>query len=125
MQINIILRYRWAVFVASYILGHLFCVKAQLSSLLAGHDCTWYEYGMLLLIGAVYGVSVGPWGFPGTRFPGNLRPVFPVSRESEKVGYLFIYNWDPNIWSILLSDTTYQEVWKQVFLQPFFTWSTR
>ena len=27
------------VFVASYILGHLCGVKAQLSSLLAGHDC--------------------------------------------------------------------------------------
>ena len=33
-------RYRWPFFVASYILGHLWGVKAQLSSLLAGHDCT-------------------------------------------------------------------------------------
>ena len=40
MQINVMVRYRWAFFIASYILGHLFCVKAQLSSLLAGHDCS-------------------------------------------------------------------------------------
>ena len=40
MQMNIMVRYRWAFFVASYILGHLWGVKAQLSSLLAGHDCT-------------------------------------------------------------------------------------
>ena len=36
---------------------------------------TRFKDGILLLIGALYGVNGGPWG--GTRFPGNLRPVFP------------------------------------------------
>ena len=39
MQMNIIVRYRWALFVASYILGHLCGVKVKLYQLLGTEDC--------------------------------------------------------------------------------------
>ena len=96
MQMNIIVRYRWAFLSFLHVKRHLYSVKVQLYSLLKTDDC-YYFYGILQhswnvhFLQTLNGCPITKWSKPCIACWSSGKPKFNCVAISRKIITVYIH----------------------------------